>query len=208
MTKSRSSDFLGNISFFDEIYEYSINPKCIICSATNHAGDSKRPKIDKMIVAWLQTGKMYQSDALAKKVLRTIGKKSGLARQGLTNHVQKHSPYIIEIRDKLRKMVDDEVNKEVEILEKKHYEAEEIIQKIIDKTGEALDNDELEITEKLALGALKEQGVRQKYGTLNQMLAAMDQDRFLVGNNAKQLQEGEVIDEHTKSEESTADIQR
>lgn len=215
MARSPHYSFIGKVKIQGEDYEYTISPSCKICSdlkpGTGHHGKdapiekkiSRRPEIDRYII---EHNGSYKSPQFAKKLnyhFQTLK----IGQKGIATHVEKHSPYILEVKEKLKNIVLQDANKASEVIEDKHYEAEEVIQKIINKAGQAIDSGEMKVDNKLTAIALKEQGLRQKYGTLTQMLESMDQDRFLIKAKKDQI-EGEVLlDESEPAKEFTTNIQ-
>lgn len=222
MTRSFSNAFLGKVKIEGESYEYTIDPDCVVCQATK-SGESNgndnlvkkislRPEIDRYLIT---VGRSYKSKQFTEKMKKKY-KGVAFTRRTLERHVELHSPYILEVRQKIKDTIAAQAEPVVEDIIEKHYEAEEVIQKIINKAGQGLDDGSIKVDTKLINTALKEQGVRQKYGTLTQMLESMDQDRFSIPkreqnkisgeNNSKKLIDGEVIT--NESAKSTSDISR
>jgi len=185
------SKFLPKIKIDDKEYVYTESVDCLICTAKDDKGQKIRFEIDKILAG----GTIVAAKAIIKDRFNIQ-----VTKEYLRGHIDRHSSYIRELRKDIKAKEVEKITGVITKVEEKHMEAEEVINLIIDKGGNAIANGEMYIDSKLLLGALKEQGIRQKYGSLTELLDNMDKERFLIGSN-KVVQEAEVNDSKAQKEE-------
>ena len=163
--------------------------ECLICTAKDKDGKDARMKIDK-----------YTINHSEKETLKWLLDEHNVAISAikLRKHLNIHSPYIIEAKNKVMDVAANSALATIDKLEDKIRDADDVIQDIINKGGEAIEVGDLPITERLLIAALKEQGARRKFGSLHQLFTELDKQRFQEGEIVEDPNEIKIINEEEK----------
>lgn len=157
---------IGKIKVGKTQYKYINHPECPICMAEEN-GKSLRPEIDRFLVS--------HSVNEAPAYLLDLG--INLTPTRIKTHINKHSAYIMEAKAAIQKAAESHALSRIDKLEE-FMDADEVIQDIITIGGRKLQTGEMEVDSKLLLGALKEQGLRKKVGTIRELMEDLDKQRF------------------------------
>ena len=152
-------------------HTYYINDRCKICQAEDEEGESVRLKIDKLLTT-----------KGAAEVIKELIYKYGIivTAPQIKNHIDKHSPYITEIKKHLIKVGENTALSKIEDLEDTYVDPDRVIEDIITIGAGKIKTGEMEVDSKLLLGALREDRERKKSGSLRELMEGMDKIRFGV----------------------------
>ena len=160
--------------------------ECPVCTAID-------PKTGKEIRAEIEEAAIGGSTRMAKRLTDKYG--LHMARETIARHLKTHAPYIQEARTNALEMV----GKSRGLINAAHHEAEDVLQDIINIGGDMLNTGEMPVTERLLMGAIKEQGERKKTGSIKDLLSSLSKSRFIDGEivEDEQLADGiqELIEE-------------
>lgn len=172
------------IAFGARKIEALINPDCAICTAKGPDGTDLRPSIDKYLI----DHNYSQTERFCKEIGFYITDGS------LRNHVIRHSPYILDFKKELKLKVQEALTSQAisfgEIADK-FLDAEDVIQTVINIGGHKVRSGEIEVTDKLLIAALNEQGKRKTASGIEEALRDLDGKKFV---------EGQIIEEEKKEE--------
>jgi hypothetical protein len=167
----------GKIKVGKTEYKYTNHPACPVCMAQD---DDKpiRSEIDKYLVSHTakETAQMVQDEYnlfIPEATFKT--------------HIKNHSSYINDAKAMITQAAEKHALSKIDQLEE-FVDADELIQDIITIGGHKIQTGEMDVDSKLLVAALKEQGARKKTGTLRDLLADLDKQRFLP------VIEGELIE--------------
>lgn len=149
---------------------YFINSECPICTAEVD-GKELRLDIDKYLIRHSipDTAKHFEKYGLYIK------------ESTYRTHMKKHSEYISETKKEIEKITQTTALSRLDAIQETYIDPDEVISEIITIGGTKVRTGEMEVTEKLLLGALKEQGMRKKTGTIRDLMEGLDKNRFKVG---------------------------
>lgn len=149
--------------------EYFINYECPVCTAK--IGDKEmRIEIDKFLI----------SHPVTEAVGHFIKYGLYIKESTYKTHIKKHSSYITETKKEIKKLTEKTSLAKLDAIQETYIDPDEVITEIITMGGQMVRTGEMEITEKLLLGALKEQGMRKKTGTIRDLMEGLDKNRFPV----------------------------
>lgn len=163
----------------NKTHSYLIHPECLVCNCVKPT----RLIIDKYLVT--------HSFAETAKMILGYGVK--ISDQNIRTHMEKHSPYLSEIKTTVLKAAENMSLSTIDSIQEDYIEAEDVIQEIITIGGRKIRAGEMIVDAKLLLGAIKEQGTRKQQGRLRDLLEELDVKRFLPVESV----EGTIIEERT-----------
>lgn len=168
-SKRQIKPYSGKIKVGKEKLFFLINPTCPICQS------ELRMKVDKYSITHglMETLRFCRDNKLV------------IGQIGLKSHLAKHSYYLEEAKKAITKTAENLSLARIDALESTVIGAETVIDEIITIGGQKIRSGEMEVDGKLLLGALKEQGLRKKLGSLQEMMQELDKARF---------QEGEIVE--------------
>ena len=153
----------------NKFHSYIVHPECSICNASDSGGKAIRLVVDKYLIT--------NSVADTTKMLTTTYKMPVTMSQ-VRSHLEKHSPYLEDIKATVMKTAENMSLAKVESISDTHIEPEDVLQEIITIGGQKIRSGDLPVDGKLLLGALKEQGNRKQQGRLRDLLDDLDKMRF------------------------------
>ena len=154
-------------------------PDCKICNAVSKDGKDLRMLVDKYLIT--------HTPAETMKYLRNYN--VNVTVHAVQVHLNKHSKYILDAIELVKKTAENLALSRMDKIQEKIWEAEDVIKEIIMQGGQRLQSGELKVDSKLLLGALKEEGARKKFGTLQEMFMELDKGRFIEGEIKEELDE-------------------
>lgn len=165
---------MKNKTFFEkvktgrnEFHQIINHPECIICNAQDKDGFLLRKKIDKYAITH-----SYQE---VIKYLALYGIHTTLLR--VKRHYEDHSSYIADVKEHIKSLAENSAMDKLDSLTER-LDPDEVISEIITVGGQKIKTGEMKVTERLLLGALREQGTRRKFSSLRDMLDSLDKVRF------------------------------
>lgn len=167
---------------------------CPICIAVDATGKDLRPAIDRYIISHtIRESITWMNDELG---LHFTPKR-------VEDHIRRHSPYIEDAKNTIMQAAQKVALSRLDKLEKEYVDAEEVIQDIITIGGHKIRSEEIRVDGKLLIAALKEQGLRKKTGSLQQLFQELDKTRFAIGevveeDEIKELEEPDLKQEIEK----------
>ncbi len=154
-------------------YKAKYNLECPICSAKDDWGEELRAKVDNMTL---------------KTSIRDTARIFGFTEPILHTHIKSHSPYIAELRQDVLAVAE----RATELVGEVTWDADDLIQKIINIGGQKIQDGEMEVTERLLVTAIKEQGARKTGGAMAELLKNLDRKKFAL--------EGTIVEEPANAE--------
>lgn len=151
---------------------------CKICMAQDEKGEWVRDKIDKFCV----THSYKQTAEFCKQF---VGNISSLR---VKRHFENHSGYVSKIKEDVKRIAESTAMDRIDSIADR-MDPDEVLAEIVTIGGRKVQSGDIEVDGKLLISALKEQGARRKFGSLNDVLRELDKVRF------GQLQEGEIQDD-------------
>lgn len=168
---------------------YLISPVCDICGAKDDSGKSIRMEIDKFLIT-------HDAKETAKMLRDVHG--IPVDKRAVLAHYKNHSKFIGDIKEAVEKRVEETALSKVEAAVETYIDPDTVLEEIITIGGNKLRAGELEVSAGLLLGALREQGNRQKVGTLRDLLDNLDRQRF----SGNKVAEGHIDENESKSANS------
>lgn len=165
------SKFLRKVKTGDGLMrQYHVSPDCKVCQAVDENGKNRRLDIDRHCLT--------HSYPETTKWANGLG--CDFTYQNLKYHIRTHSEYLLDVKNTIIKSIEKKALSRVESIESEYIEPETVIEEIITLGGQKIRSGEMQVSEKLLLGALKEEGSRKKQGRLRDLLDDLEQTKFKI----------------------------